>query len=354
MASIRKLANGNYQATIFVDRDANGKQLRKYITKSTEKACKAAARELEQEIYDGRFIDIENVKLSTWMDKWLELNEQRLSPSTFVSYKIYVDAHFKPVLGKFKLNKINEIHIKEFMNDKLKTLSPTTVRKHILVLRRILEDALKHKNPARNVKVPHADEYKPYVLTASEFDLIYNSVKGTRDEVIVLLAAWCGLRRGEIFALKPDDINAKTNTIRIDESRSISEKGYVDKKPKSKNGLRLIAVPEYLMGLLETYRKQQRKITDRIFQLRPDNYSSYFAEMIQKRKLPPIRFHDLRHFHATWLYNQGIPDHYAAQRLGHDIHVLKGIYQHLNVDRKLDIDDSIRNNLTALNTAQKV
>nr|PZN08410.1 MAG: site-specific integrase [Caldicoprobacter oshimai] len=342
MASIRKLKNGKYQATIFIGRDANGKQLRKYVTRDTYKECKAAAREIEQEIEEGRFIDVKNIRLSVWMDKWLALNKERLAPSTYLSYKMYVDVHFKPTLGKLKLNQINEIHIQEYMNNKLKELSPTTVRKHMFVLRKILDDALKHKNPARNIKIPAQSEYMPHVPTSEEFEMIHQAVKGTRDEIIVLLAGWCGLRRGEIFALKWNDINWKEGTIRIDESRSISEDGFLDKQPKSKNGLREIVVPEYLMNLLEQYRRKQKQITERIFPIRPDYYSSYFAELIKKKGLPNIRFHDLRHYHATWLYEQGVPDQYAAQRLGHDIHVLKSIYQHLQVDKKKEIDESIR------------
>lgn len=58
--------------------------------------------------------------------------------------------------------------------------------------------------------------------------------------------------------------------------------------------------------------------------------------------MPKIRFHDLRHYHANWLYSQGIPDQYAAKRLGHDIQTLKTIYQHLGVDKKEEIDNNIR------------
>lgn len=345
MASIRKLENGKYQATVFVGRDANNKQIRKYVTRSTQKECKAAAREMEQEIEDGRFINVENIRLFAWMDKWLELNKERLSPSTFVSYKIYVDVHFKPFFGQLKLKQVTEIHIKQYINDKLKTLSPTTVRKHFFILRRILQDVLKHKNPARDISPPEKKDYMPHVPTSKEFEIIHNAIKGTRDEVIALLSGWCGLRRGEIFALKWDDVDRTEKTIRVDENRAISEDGYVDKGPKSKKGLRVVAVPGYLMDLLEQHRKSQKQITNYIFPIRPDHYSSYWAKLVTKKKLPKIRFHDLRHYHATWLYEQGIPDHYAAQRLGHDIHILKGIYQHLNVEKKSEIDDSIRKSL---------
>lgn len=341
MASIRKLPNGHFQATIYVGRDANGKQIRKYVTRKREKDCIRAARAIEKEIDEGRFVDIQNIKFSTWADKWLELHENTISPSTYMSYKTYIEKHYKPAFKNLKLSQINDIHIKQFMSDKLKTLSTTTVRKHMLVLRRILEDVLKHKNPARDIKIPQNRKYVPHLITEEEFNMIYNEFKNTRYELIILLAAWCGLRRGEIFALKWDDIDYKNKTITIDEALTISEDGYVFGEPKSDNGKRTIAVSDYLLNLLDKKRKKDKKIGGRIFSGRPDNFSSVFSEKMKYLGLP-IRFHDLRHYHASFLYKNNIPDLYAAERLGHDIQVLKGIYQHLGLDKKEQLDNVIR------------
>lgn len=343
MASFKKRPNGAYQATIYVGRDADGKQLFRYVTRPTLRECKVAAREIEQEIEEGRFVNVPNTRLATWMDKWLDLNEGSLSPSTFTSYLMYVDKHFKPYFKGLKLKQINETHIKQYINDKLKVLSPTTVRKHFFVLRRILQDVLKHKNPARDIKPPVKEDFVPHILTDAEFQQIYDVFKKHKYEPIILLAAWCGLRRGEIFALKWDDINWEDATIRVDESRSITKDGtYIDKKPKSRKGIRSVVAPEYLMGLLAGLRKKQKQIDPRIFPIRPDQCSSYFAKKIKEHNLPPIRFHDLRHYHASWLYKQGIPDQYAAQRLGHDIQVLKGIYQHIDAHRQTELDNKVR------------
>lgn len=350
MASIKKLPNGSYQATIYVGRDAQGKQIRKYVTKPGWKECKAAAREIEQEIEEGRFINIQNIRVSAWMDKWLELNKERLSPSTYVSYKMYVDKHFKSQFKNIKLNQINEIHIKEYMNEKLKVLSPTTVRKHILVLGEMLGDALKHKNPVAGIKLPEKNEYDPYIPTTEEFEEIRNGFKtirsGKKDELIILLSGWCGLRRGEIFALKWDDIDYDKLQIRIDEARAISEDGFVIKDPKSKNGFRTIAMPKELSDLIKNYRKSLKEVDELIFPFRPDCFSTHFSEIIKKLNLPPVRFHDLRHYHATWLYENGIPDKYAAERMGHDVFVLKNIYQHIHADKKVNLDETIRNTVT--------
>lgn len=347
MASFKKRVNKkgevSYQATIYVGRDATGKQIFEYVTRRTLKECKMAAAEIEQEIDEGRYVNLGNMRLTAWVDKWLELNEARLSPSTFVSYRIYADVHYKPYFGQIKLKQLNELHIREYISDKLKVLSPTTVRKHFFVLRRMLQDIMKHKNPAQDIPAPKPENYTPYVPTTTEFRVLLESVRGTRDEIVILLAGWCGLRRGEIFALKWDDINYEDLTIRIDEARAISLTGYVDKKPKSKKGARVVAVSSELLDLIREHRKSLQNVHERIFPIRPDHYSTYFGGLVAAAGLPDaIRFHDLRHYHASQMYDQGIPDQYVADRLGHDIQVLKGIYQHIGVDRKRDLDNKVR------------
>lgn len=377
MASIKKRPNGTFQATVFVGRDANGKQLFKYITKPSEKECKAAARKVEQELEDKKFIDTGKVRLAAWVDEWIELNRGRLSPSTVVLYKIYAKSHYKPYFGDMKLSQVNEIHIRRFMAEKLKTLKPSTVRKLMFVLSKILREILKDKNPCKDVIPPADIEFKPHVITEEEFEQIHNAVRGTKDEPIVLLSAWCGLRRGEIFALKWDDVNWEKELIRIDESRCITDEGrYTDKDPKSDNGFREVVVPTELMNLLRDLRKSKSiveikikprvkakpkvkvkstvkpndksmvkfkvKPVLRIWNNRPDNYSSYWAEMVVTKKMPKVRFHDLRHYHASWLYNHDIPDQYAAKHMGHDIRILKAIYQHLDLKKEIEIDDKIR------------
>ncbi len=346
MASFRRLDNGSYQATIYIGLKEDGTQDRKYATKPTLRECKAAVKEIERALEDKNFSKVMNIRVIALIDDWIETNKTRLSPPTYATYKLYSRAHYAPFFKRMKMKDVEEIHIRKFMSSQLERLSPTTVRKHISVLNKIFREALRDKNPAKYVELPAKAKYTPYPLTDLEFLKVHNAVKGTRDEVIVLLAAWCGLRRGEIFALKPNDIDWKRKTIKIDESTAINDEyDYVDKGPKSHNGYREVVVPSYLMDLLDAYRKSWDGIPERLFNLRPDYYSSYFKEYIidRHKELPPIRFHDLRHYHASWLYAKGIPDKYAAERLGHDIQTLKAIYQHIGADRREELDNTIRN-----------
>ena len=371
MASFRKLKNGNCQATIYCGLDADGKQIREYITMPTKRECKIAAAERELEIEENGLDNVGNMRFSVWAEKWLSLKKSDLSPSTYKTYKMYINHHFKPYFGEKKLNKINDLHVKEYISYKLVDLDKITVRKHFFALSDIFKTALKNKSPMSCMKPPKTKRKKVKLPPIADFELIFNAVENHFDELPVLLAAWCGLREGEIFALKKDDINWKEKKIRIDENKAISEEGYILKDPKSDNGIREIVVAERIMYLLK---KRCLETTDiDLFKMRPDSYGRRFHNLllvhnqeierrakerdplprrnknalinqlnIQDRSLPIVRFHDLRHLHASDLYRAGVPDQYAADRLGHDIKVLKGIYQHLQLEDQVEIDATVR------------
>jgi integrase len=361
MATIKKNDNGTYKATVYVGRDSNGTMLRKFATRNSLKECKKAARELESQVESKSLNNLSMMKMSDYMDKWLEINKPLLAPTTVKGYKMYIKLHFKPAFGTMKVNQITDMHIKQYIADKLKgKLSSTTVRKHFFTLSKMFYDALKTKSPCVDIKAPKNAEFTPTIPTEAEFNEIYLAFKkiGIEDEAIILLAGWCGLRRGEIFALKWNDLNEKDGTIRIDEALALEEEGYKFefKDPKSHNGIRTIAVPDYLIDLLKTIKQSKPKKSDdkkenevdiqyEIFTQNPHSFTKKYRKTINKEEnnLPKIRFHDLRHYHASLLYKNKVPDQYAAGRLGHDIWVLKKIYQHLGLEETKELDQQVKN-----------
>ena len=355
MANIKKNGNGTYSATIYVGRDANGKMLRKYVTRNGLKECKIAARELENEVENKSLNNLSMMKLSDYMDKWLEINKPLLASTTVKGYKMYINHHFKPYFGTMKVSQITDMCIKQYIANKIKEkLSTTTIRKHFFTLSKMLYDALKGKSPCIDIKPPKNGEFKPIIPTEAEFNTIYETFKkiSIEDAAIILLAGWCGLRRGEIFALKWDDINEILGTIRIDEAVALEEVGYKFnfKQPKSHNGIRTIAAPDYLISLLKSIKQTKPKginnetdIQHEIFTQNPHSFTKKYTRILKENKLPHIRFHDLRHYHASLLYKNNVPDLYAAERLGHDIMVLKKIYQHLGLEETKELDQKVKN-----------
>ena len=361
MANITKRPNGTYQARVYIGRDEEGKQLPpRCVTKPTMKECKAAAREIEQEVEEGKLTNVGNTRISEWIKMWLEIHKNQYSSSTYVLYLSYLKNHFKPFFKQMKFKDLKEIHIKKLRNELLGKMSSTSARRVMSCLRPIVYDAMKKKSPFEDIKLPKEDKVNySDVPTPEVFKQIHNGVRGTRDEPIILLAAWCGLRREEIFGLKENDLDFKENTIRIDEAYIINDQGkYELGDTKSENGLRTVSAPPYIMELLKGVVKNGIKLRESkkkkvlnistsqtknrlIFPMRPDSYSSYISKLAKTKKLPKIRLHFLRHYHASWLYENDVLDHLAAERLGHDIKVLKAIYQHLGVKKKKEINRRI-------------
>lgn len=368
MATIKKNQNKTYSAEVYVGRDSDGKKLRKFITRDSMKECKNAVRELEEEVKNKTLNNLSMMKMSDYMDKWLDINKPLLAPTTVKGYKMYINLHFKPAFGAMKVSQITDMHIKQYIADKIKAkLSTTTIRKHFFTLSKILYDALKTKSPCIDIKAPKNAEYTPTIPTEAQFNAIYQTFKNIskEDEAIILLAGWCGLRRGEIFGLKWDDLNEKDGTIRIDEAVALEEEGYQFelKDPKSHNGIRTIVAPDYLMDLLKSMKqsipeKQSKPknkvdknepkkativaIQHEILSQNPHSFTKKYRNIIIEKKLPKIRFHDLRHYHASLLYKNNVPDQYAADRLGHDIWVLKKIYQHLGLEENKVLDQKVK------------
>lgn len=359
MASIKKNKSGTYTATVYVGRDEAGKKIMRYITMDGLKETKEAARKLEQDVADKTENQYSSMKFSDYAEAWIDINRKFLASTTIRGYKIAINTHLKPFFKGKRVNQITDMMVKQYMAEKLDTLSGTTVRKHFFILSRMLQDVLKGKNPCTGIKPPQNDEFKPAVPTEEEFDRIYQTFKAisNEDEAIILLAGWCGLRRGEVFALKWEDINSLDGTIRIDEAMALEEDGYdfVEKDPKSRNGFRTIAVPDYLITLLDDVKKNKCKfkrykkhggklpdISNFVFQQDPHSFTKKYFRIIDELQLPRVRFHDLRHYHASLMYKNNVPDQYAASRLGHDVWVLKRVYQHLGLKETKELDDKIK------------
>lgn len=396
MASIRKIIKDGkvvgWQATISMGRGANNKQIRKFVTRDTEKECKSAARKLEQAYEDGKINNYSGMKFSIWADKYIVLKKPpELSPTTYRFYKGCTEKHFKPYFKNIKLGQITDIYIREYLAAKRKETygknkkhySEATIKKHYAILSNMLGMALKNNNPCLSVDSPTADSEPRYVPTTEEFERLLNAIQGLWDELPILLAGWCGMREGEIFCLKVNDILG--DKIRVDENRALAEVDiddknyegnkyeYIDKDPKSENGNRVVAVPNYILDLIsKRIESLDLKDDDYLFDMRPDSYGKRFADIIschnfmltdrptgkqapfskdslpktlhiQDKPIPVFVFHALRHYHATYLYEEHYPDLYAAERLGHDVIVLKRIYQRLRLKEKNAFDDKIRN-----------
>ena len=175
-------------------------------------------------------------------------------------------------------------------------------------------------------------------MTEQNFTILIDSVKGTFDEIPILLAACAGLRRGEVFGLVWNrDIDFNNNVIRVKKVVTRYKK-YVTKKPKNETSQRFIAVPKFVMEVLSNYRKSLKVVPEKVCnEFTAQSYSCHFKLLLEKLNLPHVRFHDLRHFNAIIMMKYGVSNKTASKRLGHsNVSTTTDIYQHVLSDMDIE------------------
>jgi len=346
--SITKRKDGRWCGVAEIPTAPGEKRKRKYVYGKTRKEAQIKLNKIKAEIDNGKFKANENTSFSSLLEQWFKIHSPKIAATTRELYRHYIDNKISPLLGSYKLNEIKPVILDNFYNDMCTKHSPNTVIKYHKLIHQVLKYAVKNEmlaiNPADYVNLPKTKKYKPVVFDKKTFDKIWNSIKGTYDEIPFLLAGAVGLRRGEIFGLKWENVNFKNNTITINNTITRLN-SYVEKKPKSEASYRTIMVSNFVMKALRDFRIREANISPYVcYKYKPDYYSSRFKNVVLKKAgVQSIRFHDLRHFNAVMMLKQNIPDKLAAERLGHsDTTMLKEVYQHTLEDmhkdalRKLD------------------
>jgi integrase len=161
------------------------------------------------------------------------------------------------------------------------------------------------------LKIPDIDDVKRILEVA----------KGSEMEIPILLGAFAPLRRSEIVPLTLDDIEG--NIIRVNKAVVMDENGKnITKGTKTYDSTRLIPMPEHII----------QKIMDKGYVTdikNPQHISQRFEHIARKAGCQGTRFHDLRHFCASYLHSIGIPEQYILARGGWTTDgVMKNVYRH--------------------------
>lgn len=308
-----KLPSGKVRYRIYIGRDASGKKRYKSFTAETRRAAqKAAQMWLAVNPQDGP-----NISLAEACEHFLEGRNGTLSPSTWADYNHRIEYLKKLFPDFFKLQigvidderiqwMVNALAKKTNDNSHSRSISPKTVRAYYGLLRAVLRS---QGIGIGNVQLP---QYQRPDLNIPEEDLVRQllaSVAGTHLEVPVLLAALGPMRRGEICALSMGDIDFDTNTVHVRRNMVVNSSGqWVIKQPKSGAGQRDIQYPAMVIDKI----RQQGYITH----CNPDTITGNFSRHLARHGLPHFRFHDLRHYAASFLLALNIPPVYVMERGG--------------------------------------
>lgn len=325
--------------------------------KTKKEAEKGLVKKLH-EMETGMYVEPNKITLGEFLERWLEdYAQSALRPSTLDTYSIYTRKHIIPSLGSIKLNQLQPMHLQRFYTEKLehghtdnqKGLSPETVRYFHSIIRKALGQAVQwqlvNRNVAELANPPLIRKKEIITLDLEQVTQFLEFAKTDRLYIAFLLAVSTGLRRGEILGLRWKDIDLEANTASICKNLVMVKGKRVLQEPKTKGSNRLVSLPSSLVQELKKHKaiQNQEKLTCTCYQdndlvvatslgtsVGPRNLLRSFYRLLEKAELPKIRFHDLRHGHATMMLKQGEHPKIVSERLGHsNTRITMDIYSHV-------------------------
>lgn len=312
------LPSGSYRVQALDYVDADGKRHYRSFTATTKKEAQLLAEEWRLNKKKGVKEPVDLTVLEA-VERYLNVKEAVLSPSTMKAYTSIKLTHLTGNLGKTSIKNLDSTSVQIWVSDLTKKgLSPKTVRNAY----GLLAASLDMFAPDLRLKVQMPAKKKPELYCPSDEDVkkLLKHIEGTELELAVLLAAFGPLRRGEICALTSADI--KGCSVMVSKSMVQGpDHAWYTKEPKTYGSYREIMLPEFVAEKIAG-------IHGRIIKATPDQITNRFKRAVKATHLPHFRFHDLRHYSASIMHAIGVPDQYIMQRGGWSSdNILKSVYR---------------------------
>ncbi|MCM3444353.1 tyrosine-type recombinase/integrase [Metabacillus halosaccharovorans] len=345
-----------YMLTLY---DENGKRKQKKKRGfKTKGEAKAALIEAENEVNKGTYVEPSKETFINFINEWYEIKKKSIPRSAKIT-RTYIDSYIIPMFdNNVSLGNLKLVHIDKFIKkmhehprDKDKIgYSPSTIKRALDVIKAALEYAvdsgLVPKNVAKKATLPKSTTNEMKVWDEDEIETFLNCAKDDKLYILYYLALMTGMRQGELLGLRWQDIDFKNHTLTIKQVLAHSGKEFYS-GAKTKAGNRTIGLNSKTIEAL----KQHEQIIKQDKEKHGDGYidndlvicttigtpynpsnvlNRSFKPLIEKAEVTPIRFHDLRHTHATMLLKLGENPKVISERLGHsNIKITLETYSHV-------------------------
>jgi len=358
--SVFQRKDGRWVVQIILE---SGKKKQFYF--KSEKEALAARRKLLHEKEQGTLATGSRQLLGVYLTNWLEqVYKPTVRPNTYKQYRSIVNYHLIPALGNIAVQKLTAEKVQSFYARKLdEGLAPKSIALIHAVLRKALNNAVKwglvSRNVTKLVTLPRVERYEAQTLTVEQALKLIEVAGGSRIEALLLVALATGMRRGELLALRWNDIDFEKGVVHVQRTMSyIYGYGYKESEPKTRSSRRVIVLPEVATEALKVHREYQGQARIKAGEkwqeqgivfcniyggfFNPSAVVAKFKVLLKDAGLPDMRFHDLRHSAATILLIAGVHSKVVQERLGHStILTTLNVYSHVLPSMQQDAADKI-------------
>ncbi|HPG14406.1 MAG TPA: tyrosine-type recombinase/integrase [Microthrixaceae bacterium] len=346
---------------LYLGRDATGKKQQKWVGghRSKKEAEDALVEALER-LRTGMWLDPGATTLGAYLDEWLAAMESNVLDTTFRAYEQSMRNWVVPRLGHIRLAEVSPMHLRTLQTELLKNgrvdgaggLSARSVASCRRVLKKALKDAVRWgliiRNPMEAVDPPRVVDAEMVTWNDAQARTFLDAVRDHPQYAMWVLLLTTGLRRGEVAAVRWDDLDLDQASMAIVRNRVSAGRGAAvsTHQPKTRRGRRNVAIDSTTIEVLRSHRRSQAEERLRLgpawddsgyvfvgadgSPLHPDTITGEFKKLTKDLNVPRIRLHDLRHTSATLALKAGVHPKVVSERLGHaTVSITLDLYSHV-------------------------
>lgn len=352
---IRRRGGRSWELKFDVGIDATGKRKTRYASfKGSKRDAAIELSKLVAAASTGEQVDPSKLTLNEFLDRWeRDWCAGNVGLKTRERYSELLRLHVRPHIGATRLQKLRPVHLSDLYGvlQRETGLAPRTIGHVHRALHRALGHAagwdLVQQNIASRVSPPRLEGEEILILPASKLTKILNSARGRPIYQIASLALASGMRRGELLALRWQDVDLDRSKVKVARSLEQTKAGLRFKEPKTKHGRRTIALPSSAVTELRAHWKaqQEQRLALGAGKLPPDALVFADVDGLPRKPnaitkewqrtataagMPEATLHSLRHTHASHLIAAGLDILTISRRLGHGSPTITlGVYGHL-------------------------
>jgi integrase len=312
------------------------------ITLPKHATAKTYARQVEEAMAGGHYVNPEQGKVAfrVWSADVMT-SRINLRDSTRARDEACMQSLILPVFGDVPLEAIQPGDIQAFVSGLVKGgYAAATVRKAYQLVSNVLSAAVNEgvlaRSPARGVNLPPMVREEMRFLSPGQIRELAEAIH-PRYSALVMTAGYSGLRFGELAALKSGRVDFRDGTLSVVETLGYVAGHLVTGPPKTTAARRTVALPRFLVDVLEQHMGMFPGDDDSVFSssgggpIRASNFRRrYWQPAVEASVGALMRFHDLRHSHVAILIDQNTHPKVIAQRLGHtSVRTVLDVYGHL-------------------------
>jgi integrase len=341
---IVKRGKTSWAVVLDLPRDSQtGQRRQKWYTHKTRAEADRHLTHIKAAMAGGTYKPPTTFTVAEYLTQWLrDAVEPRVGAVTLRDYRAIVQTHLLPAFGRDLLAAVSPDAIDAYLAEKQRAgLAASTRHKHYRVVSAAFAQAVRWglltRNPATMATPPRvvARDFTPW--DEEEVRMFLGEARRTsRHHTLYLTALGTGLRMGELLGLRWQDLDLPLARLTVSQAfyRLGRDPAAWMKTPKTRASRRTVALPAAVVEALRAHQQAQEEITRLLgadYQnqglvfcqptgkpLHAHNLSQKdFQRIIRRAGLRRIRFHDLRHCHASHLARAGVSVKVAQERLGH-------------------------------------